>query len=237
MSASFIVIEGIDGSGISTQVEALRTWCEDERVPIHVTKEPTDGLTGGLIKAALDHRVTLNAKVLALLFSADRLDHLEYHVEPYLARGDNVITDRYYLSEFAYQSEEVDLAWLREMNKDCRRPDLTLFLDVPVSEALKRWNSDQWRGLDRLQLYESEDQLTRVREHYLEVIEQLRAEGEQIEIIDATGSIGEVQEAALNAARPLFRPSNPENISTSKRPPSKATEEIKERLGLRQSTG
>lgn len=237
MSPSFIAIEGIDGSGISTQVEVLRTWCEGQRIPVYATKEPSDGPAGLMLKVALEKRLELTPSVMALLFAADRLDHLEHHILPRLAVGDNIVSDRYYLSSFAYQSAEVEYEWLRQLNSKCRPPDLTIFLDVPVASALERWKSDQWRALDRLQLYETEEQLTKIRENYLEVIDWLRAEGEKIEIIDGTRSIGEVQEAVLSAASLLLRASKSDTESTNKRPPSKATAEIEERLGLRRSAG
>lgn len=237
MSASFIVIEGIDGSGIGTQVEALRTWCERQQIPIYATKEPSDGPLGGLLKLALEKRVELTPSVIALLFATDRLDHLEHHIEPRLAESDNVVSDRYYLSSFAYQSEEVEFEWLRQLNSKCRRPDLTIFLDVPVASALDRWESDQWRALDRLQLYETEETLTRVRENYIRIIDQLRNEGEQIEIINGDGSIKEVQDAVLLSAKSLLQASRLNSGDTNSRPASPATGEIEARLGLRQSTG
>ena len=235
MSSSFIVIEGIDGSGIGTQVEALRTWCEDERIPVYATKEPSDGPSGALLKLALEKRVDFTPSVMALLFAADRLDHLEHHIEPRLAEGDNVVSDRYYLSSFAYQSEEVEFEWLRHLNFKCRRPDMTIFLDVPVATSLGRWESDQWRALDRLQLYETEETLIGVRENYLQIIGKLRDEGEEIAIVDGRGSIEAVQDEVLQAAAPILRRSDAPN--SLQRPPSTATQEIKERLGLRRSAG
>lgn len=186
MTGKFIVLEGIDGSGITTQVEMLRVWFETQRVPIFVTKEPSDGPVGGLLRAALTHRMRFSADVMAMLFAADRVDHLEYDIGPKLEAETNVISDRYYLSSFAYQSQDVDLNWLRQLNSRCRKPDVTIFLDVPIEVCLERWQSDVWRSHDRLQLYENEELLRKVRESYLKIGERLNQEGEVVHTVDGT---------------------------------------------------
>lgn len=200
----FIVFEGIDGSGISTQVEFLRTWCEAQGIPVVVTKEPSEGPAGSLLRMALKHRVVFSPEVMALLFAADRLDHLQNEILPNLDKGLTVISDRYYLSEFAYQSVDVELGWLREINSKCRRPDFTMFLDVPVELCLARWRDDVWRSSDRLQLYEKEETLRQVRERYLEIIEQLTTEGERIELVDGSRSIKQVHGRIVSLTGPLL---------------------------------
>src|SRR6266550_5744728 len=160
-NGKFIVIEGIDGSGISTQVELLRIWFKTKGLPAFITKEPTRSPIGGLLDGALQHRIKFRPEVMALLFTGDRLDHLENEIGPSLGKGDNVISDRYYLSGLAYQSIEVDLQWLRALNSACPVPTLTIFLDVPVELSLERSGSDYWRSSDRSQLYEEEEQLSR----------------------------------------------------------------------------
>jgi dTMP kinase len=150
--AALIVIEGIDGSGTTTQsrrlVDALRARGRDAR---H-TFEPTPGPIGTLIRAALEKRLTdpltdqprvLASETLALLFAADRLDHLDSFVLPALAEGAIVVSDRYDLSSLVYQSATAPspgqaLPWLRVLNRAARRPELTLVLDVPFEEAKAR---------------------------------------------------------------------------------------------------
>jgi len=228
--ARFIVFEGIDGSGITTQVEFLRTWCEERGISVLVTKEPTDGLTGGVLRAALTHRVAFSPEVMALLFAADRLDHLDNEILPHLERGLTVICDRYYLSEFAYQSVELELSWLREVNSKCRRPDLTIFLDVPVELCLQRWQADVWRSSDRFQLYETEERLTQVRERYLETIGQLRAEGERIEVVDGARSVKQVHASIVSLAGPLLISRQPRRSRKNSAPA--ASREIASILGV-----
>ena len=206
---------------------------------MHVTKEPTDGPAGSLVRWGLKHIMTFEPEVMALLFAADRVDHLAREVEPRLADGDHVISDRYYLSEYAYQSVEsdkgTDVKWLRQLNSKCRQPDVTVFLDVPVEASLSRMHSDQWRALDRLQLYEDEEMLSRVRKNYLAIIEQLREEGENIEVVSGTGSVEKVHAAVVEAVRSYLESNEPN--STSSRPASSVTPEIEARLGLPSSSG
>lgn len=150
--SALIVVEGVDGSGTTTQsrrlVEALRAIGRDAR---H-TFEPTPGPIGNLIRAALEKRLidpesssrrALRPETMALLFAADRLDHLDSFILPALAEGAIVVSDRYDLSSLVYQSATSDsaaeaLPWLRTLNRAARRPDLTVVLDVPFEVAKLR---------------------------------------------------------------------------------------------------
>jgi dTMP kinase len=152
---ALIVLEGIDGSGTTTQsrrlVEALKQRGRDAR---H-TFEPTPGPVGALIRSVLEKRLldssgtrprAMRSETLALLFAADRLDHLDSMVLPALAEGAIVVSDRYDLSSFVYQSATSDsgadsLPWLAGLNRAARRPDLTIVLDVPFEEAKARRTS------------------------------------------------------------------------------------------------
>jgi dTMP kinase len=145
-----IVLEGIDGAGTTTQArllaEALRLIGKD----VHVTKEPTPGPVGSLIRQILGGGVRLGAEhsseILALLFAADRLDHLARAIEPHLAANRIVISDRYDLSSVVYQvvtaTAEIPTsemaAWLVSLNRFARRPDVTVVLDVPAELAAER---------------------------------------------------------------------------------------------------
>lgn len=143
-----IVLEGVDGAGTTTQTERL---CAALRasVPVQATREPSGGPIGSLLRQALSGRwVTPSpaglrapgAVTLALLFAADRQDHLEAEVVPLLREGVTVVSDRYYHSSVAYQSLSGagSIAWIRELNKNARRPDLTIVLDVPADVAERR---------------------------------------------------------------------------------------------------
>ena len=145
----FVVVEGIDGSGTTTQCERYAAHLRVARRMVHITREPSAGPVGSLIRLALTQRIVLpqtrQAQTMALLFAADRLDHLAAEIEPYLRDGYVIISDRYDLSSLAYQSitaaENVDtsVAWIRALNRHARRPDVTVVLDVsPETASLRR---------------------------------------------------------------------------------------------------
>jgi dTMP kinase len=194
----FIAIEGIDGAGVTTQAELLQRKLEDDILPFikddaeygngphtHLTKEPTDGPAGGQIRVALSERLDLDTETLALFFATDRRDHVEQEIKPMLDNGYIVIVDRYYLSSYAYQLDGVDgdLDWLRQINSKSISPDLTILLDVDVDTSQTR------REQSRLtkELTEDRETLETVRENYIEVAEELQAEGENIKIVDGDG--------------------------------------------------
>ena len=146
------MLEGIDGSGTTTQAKRLRDALEARGTSVCLTCEPTPGPVGKLIRQALQRKLTLDGgtaphtlswSAMALLFAADRLDHLDTVVLPALAEGKTVISDRYVLSSLAYQSVtspegDASIPWIREINARAARADLTLVLDVPDAIAEQR---------------------------------------------------------------------------------------------------
>lgn len=188
-----IAMEGLDGSGKSTQVHLLRQRLETNR-PVFVTFEPTDGPIGVQIRMILEHRVQVDARTLAALFAADRADHLrqpQTGILAHLERNLDVITDRYYLSSFAYQGMSVDWHWIEQMHTFCVRPDLICFVDVPVDACLARIK--QGRG-GQTDLFETREALTRARTSHLTAISRLREMGDTIEIVDGDASPDVVHE-------------------------------------------
>jgi dTMP kinase len=159
IEGSLIVIDGIDGAGTTTQAARLAAWFRSRDLPVLVTHEPTDGPIGSLIRQVLTNRLVVRGitgprapawNTMALLFAADRLDHLEAQIVPNLRDGVTVITDRYDLSSLAYQSATAPaistdhaeaVAWVHHLNKHARRPDLTIVLDVDPDVAAKRRRS------------------------------------------------------------------------------------------------
>jgi dTMP kinase len=181
----FIVVEGLDGAGSTTQVGMLYRRLA-ESCPAYATYEPSDGPVGLQIRMVLEHRLAVDAATLAALFAADRMDHL-YHrdgvggIVAHLERGVDVITDRYYLSSLAYQGMSLDWQWIWDMHAQCICPDLTLFVDVPVEVCLQRIAAG--RGA-RFDLFENQKALARARQSYLEAIGRLCRMGENIKVID-----------------------------------------------------
>ena len=145
----FVVLEGIDGAGTTTQAQRWAARMEARRRLVHVTREPSSGPVGAQIRLMLTQRITLaathQAEVMALLFAADRLDHVASEVDPYLHDGYIVLSDRFDLSSLAYQSiaaGEAERAgmvdWIRALNRFARRPHVTVVLDVSPDVAAAR---------------------------------------------------------------------------------------------------
>jgi dTMP kinase len=148
----FIVLEGIDGSGTTTQAKRLRDALEARGTSVCLTCEPTPGPVGQLIRQALQRKLVLPESTtphalpwsaMALLFAADRLDHVDTVVLPALAAGKTVVSDRYVVSSLAYQSVtspegERSIPWIRELNSRALRADLTIVLDVNDDVAAER---------------------------------------------------------------------------------------------------
>jgi dTMP kinase len=135
--APFIVIEGIDGCGKGTQAKLLLDHLRELGREVLLTAEPTKGPLGKMIREHLSDPF-LDDESLALLFAADRIEHLEKDVRPAMDSGKTVISDRYVYSSIAYQGQKVDLDWVGEINKYADRPDLVILLDIPPSLGRKR---------------------------------------------------------------------------------------------------
>ena len=136
---AFIVVEGLDGSGKTTQARTLfRKLCLDHKVIL--TAEPSQGKIGKFIrKQVLYGDKRLPTQVEALLFAADRLDHLQNVIMPALNRGEIVVSDRYIYSSLAYQGAVgLDIAWIETVNSSALKPDLALFIDVDPRVVLSR---------------------------------------------------------------------------------------------------
>jgi len=138
----FLVLEGIDGSGTTTQRGRVAERLRARGHRVHETREPSDGRIGKLTRELLavvpGQPRTVDAAGLALLFAADRLEHLAREIEPALARGELVLCDRYVISSWVYQSLDCDPAWVRTINQHARWPDLTFVFDLPAELALAR---------------------------------------------------------------------------------------------------
>ena len=140
----FIVLEGIDGSGTTTQLGLLERHLQGRGRQVLATREPSTGPIGRLLREILlgGHKSPAGAPVdglaMALLFAADRRDHLSREIDPALASGSDVVSDRYLLSSLAYQAQEAERDWVAGLARELRVPDLTLLLDLPVEVAAAR---------------------------------------------------------------------------------------------------
>lgn len=162
----FIVFEGLDGAGTTTQVELLAGFLRNEGYhKLMVTKEPTNNLVGGLIKGALAGDWETTPAGLQLLFAADRAHHLNQEIEPALKDNYVVICDRYYLSSVAYGSIDLKRNWLYKINSNFPKPDLTFLIDVTSYTAVQRMKKVRYN----IELFEHKPTLEAVRRNYLEV--------------------------------------------------------------------
>jgi dTMP kinase len=181
----FIALEGIDGSGKSTQAKLLAEKLEHAGHKVYATFEPTKGIVGTLLRDILTGKVRADEKTIAGLFLADRLDHLlnaETGIVKKMHEGYTVVTDRYYFSSYAYHGTHMDMDWVIASNKMCAdilRPDLNLFIDVSPEVCMQRINANR----QSTELYETLENLTSVREKYMEAFEKLRKD-EHVWMID-----------------------------------------------------
>lgn len=191
----FITFEGPDGSGKSTQINLVANYLEDLGYRVFCTREPGGTAIGDQIRQVLhdvnNSEMTPRAEIL--LYSASRAQHVEQVILPHLAQGEMVLCDRYADSTYAYQGygRQLDFDMLRLITRFATqdlKPDLTVYLDLPVKEGLRRKEKANTAGqgelnrMDRLELEFHQ----RVREGYLEMA---RTEPERWLVVDARGSV------------------------------------------------
>jgi dTMP kinase len=199
---TFVVLEGLDGAGTTTQLQRMAEALRADGHAVTTTCEPSAGPVGALIRQALKGRAVLpggapmSHESLALLFAADRLDHLAAEIRPALERGVHVLCDRYVLSSLAYQGATVDMGWVSSLNNRALAADLTLFLEVDVSTASRRRRT---RG-GPSELYEVDAHQRKIAAQYRRAI-ALRQKSERIEVIDGT----QAPEAVTRRALALWR--------------------------------
>ena len=181
----FLCLEGLDGCGKSTHVRLLARWLRSRGHEVIITDEPTNGAIGKIIKRVLRGELKLPIAAEALLFAADRVQHISDVIEPALKTGKVVLNERYVYSSLAYQSARgLPVNWISSINKYALRPDLGILIDVPAKIAFARIKSSR-----RLDEFERNLRLQqRVRRNYLRI-----ARREGLKIVDGTRSCDEVQ--------------------------------------------
>jgi len=191
----FIVFEGLDGSGQSTQSKLLKEFLTKKRHQVLLTKEPTiDSQAGKKIRKILDKKKKIPAAELQKLFVRDRKEHLENLILPALKKRKIVISDRYFFSTFAYGTASgLDLGWLIKMNSRFLLPDLTLLLKVSPQVCIDRIEK---RG-DARTLFEKKEQLKKVWQVYKLFPKKFK----NVEMIDGQKTIKEVQNQVKKIVR------------------------------------
>ena len=202
-----IVIEGLDGAGTTTQVRLLETWLtETINIDLHSTREPSRGPVGALLRAILMKRLSADPLTIAGLYATDRMDHITRAdgINAQLEQGKWVLMDRYYLSSFAYQAADMDqeqLEWLRTIHRFCPKPDLTLFVDVPVDVCMQRIQQNRHAEFE---LFDEFDILHKTLRQYRKSMAYFTQQGETFIDIDGTLPIKTVNLKIIEAVRTFF---------------------------------
>jgi dTMP kinase len=207
----FAVLEGIDGSGSTTHTKLLGKALRQRGLKVVETCEPSPGPIGALIRQVLQRRLFVADatgprafawSTMALLFAADRMDHLDSTIVPALREGAVVLSDRYDLSSLAYQSvtapsgEQV-VPWIRELNAAALRPDLTIVIDVPVEVAEERRRSRG--GLE--EMFDARDLQARLCKVYADA--QRLVPADRVTQINGVGTVSDVGASILHAVTAL----------------------------------
>ncbi len=194
----FVVIEGIDGAGTTTQTQRLVARLRAAGESVLATNEPTDLPIGVQIRRVLrKEEGAPHPNTLPWLFAADRADHQVRRIQPALAAGSWVVSDRYLPSSLAYQSLQRPLEEVEALNASFPAPDVLVFVHVPVEVALERVAA---RGAAR-ELFEERAWLEQVAERYDVVMDRLVARGWNVVRVDGTASMDAVAAAIGEAAR------------------------------------
>jgi len=185
-SGKFIVLEGLDGSGQSTQAALLKEFLEKEKkISVVLTKEPTNQPPiGTLIRQILKKEINVDPLTLQLLFCADRAEHLKNVIEHALKNNQWVISDRYFFSTIAYGSLNLNFDWLIKLNENFLMPDIIFLLKVKPETCLKR--IDKERG--KREFFEELDKLKKVWKGY----QLLTKKFSNVKVINGEKSIKEV---------------------------------------------
>lgn len=187
----YIVLEGIDGAGKSTQINLLKEWLIENGLDVETVVEPTDGDVGKLIRKILTYPNALDdniQKTLGLLFAADRLV-LMNKLDLLEKENKVIISDRSFYSSLVYQKPQ---EWIYEINKYAKIPDLVLLMDLDVKKSVSRCGNED--------TFENEEFLSVVKDSY----QKLARENDNFKIINANNGINKVSSDIKKAVAPLF---------------------------------
>jgi dTMP kinase len=172
----FIVIEGLDGSGKTTQAVLLSERLSKSR-QVMLTAEPSKGKIGTFIRdCCLYEQTRLPTEAEALLFAADRIEHMENELKPAIDEGKLVICDRYVYSSLAYQgSAGLSVEWIKTINARALQPDFSIFIDVPPERVIQRLQ----RKKSVMETLETQQKVREIYLKYVEKGELVRIDGDK----------------------------------------------------------
>ncbi|MCY3414847.1 MAG: dTMP kinase [Candidatus Heimdallarchaeota archaeon] len=189
-----INIEGIDGSGKTTQSKLVQQELKRRGYSIFHTREPTKGKIGLLLRQYLSDPSS-SPFVDALLFAADRIEHYNHEIEPLLNQGTSVITDRYVASSIVYQgSQGVPFTWNKMINSQVPQPDLIIYLKISIPVALERITASSRTVIEK---FEQTDALEKIERNYVTLFE-----GMNVIEVDGEGTTEEVTQRLVDVILP-----------------------------------
>lgn len=196
-----VAIEGIDGAGTTTLTRLLAEYFDNKTIKYTASCEPTDGDIGKIIRAALSGNAAVTPKTLALLFAADRREHLYAPggIQSDLDSGRICISDRYFFSSLAYQSLDAEWDWVNGLNIEYPLPGHLIYLGLPVADAIKRISVRE-----NMEIFEKEDLQHKVSESYRKSIDAYKDTGMKILELDTRETPETVRDAALDFLKDLY---------------------------------
>jgi len=206
--ANFVVFEGLDGSGTTTQIGILEDFFLQNRLsmpPFYITFEPTNGSIGKLLRSLLKGEETQKAETMAMLFAADRNEHVFGNggIAERCKRGELVVCDRYLISSLVYQGITCGEELPARLNRGFPAPELLIFLDIEAETAIERIAS---RGVQK-EIYENLAFQKKAGERYKNLLPEFASQGVRVEIIDASLPPDEVALQVWGAVEkmPIFK--------------------------------
>ena len=201
----FIVLEGLDGAGTTTQGERLVAALEALGRPALFTFEPSDLPVGLITRAVIQGAPDApNPTLLPWLFAADRADHLDRVIQPAMAAGAVVISDRFVGSSLAYQTLSAPFEQIVRLNADFQAADLTIYLEVPVTVCLERIEARRLsRGGVPPDLFEKRSALERVEVGYDKAMKFLKKRGDNVVRLDGTRAVEDLAREILALVQAL----------------------------------
>lgn len=201
---NFVVFEGLDGSGTTTQLDLLNRRLETVGIPRWCTREPTRGVVGRLIREVLSGGVSCEPATLAYLFGADRWEHVfgADGVRAHVEAGEVVASDRYFFSSLAYQSIDVEYDIVDQINGPFPLPEILFFLDVPADVCAERISTRR-----NVEIFETLPYQTAVDRRYREVLDRHAGHGMQVFVLDGTEDQQKIADHIWNEITklPIFR--------------------------------
>lgn len=192
--ALFIVVEGVDGSGKSTQAKLLTEYLRSKGRIVHHTAEPTETGLGGMVRDGLSGEHPRTREELAAMFMADRVSHNvspKNGIKKHLSDGEDVVCDRYYYSSLAYQGVDGALEWVANMNLNSpviTKPDICIFLDMDPQKCHEHIRE----GRTHFEIYEENAKMIEETRRRYDIVFKLLNGRDNIVIIDSVGTPEEV---------------------------------------------